>query len=162
MTSEKLNHEPTLFKPNTVVRWQQLPSRGRSGRRFLGENPPSGAHVYFSLPQNAEKVTVEFQDIEGKKLAELPAPSGAGLNMITWNTAIRPQGGMGGGGGGGGGGGQGGGRFGGGFGGRQVPPGAYRVVLNVDGKSLIQSFTIEGDAAAGRSLTGEDEDDDDR
>jgi hypothetical protein len=42
-----------------------------------------------------------------------------------------------------------------------VPPGAYRVVLNVDGKTLSQSFLIEGDPVPPRSLTGEDDDEDD-
>ena len=51
------------------------------------------------------------------------------------------------------------GRFGGGgFGGRQVPAGAYRVVLVVDGQSQSQSFTIEGDPVQQRSLTVEDDD----
>ncbi|HVL14407.1 MAG TPA: hypothetical protein VM529_17680, partial [Gemmata sp.] len=163
MASEKVKDEPKLYKPNAVVRWQNLPTRGRSGRRFSGENPTPGAHVYFSLPNKAEKVTIEFQDIEGKRVAELPGPTTAGLHRVTWNTAIRlappPGAGQQGRGGQGGGGGQpGGGRQGGGgFGGRQVPPGAYRVVLTVDGTSQTQSFTIEGDPAAGRSLTGEDD-----
>src|SRR5262245_44759479 len=58
MASEKIKDEPTLYKPNTVVRWQEMPSRGRSGRRFVGENPRPAAHVFFSLPKKAEKVTL--------------------------------------------------------------------------------------------------------
>jgi photosystem II stability/assembly factor-like uncharacterized protein len=177
MASEKIKDEATLYKPNTVVRWHQLPSRGSSGRRFVGENPAPGAHIFYSLPKSANKVTLEFQDIDGKKLAELTGPTTAGLNQVTWNTASRPAGAAAGGGGGrpgggaaggaGGGGaagggqpGGGGGRFGGGFG-AQVPPGAYRVVLHVDDKTLSQSFTIEGDPAPPRILTGEEEEDED-
>ena len=161
MASEKIKEEPTLYKPNTVVRWQQLPSRGRSGRRFVGENPAPGAHVYYSLPKQATKVTLEFQDIDGKKLAELDGPTGPNLHRVTWNTFIQSAAAAGGGRPGGGmGGGVGGRPGGGGFGGRMAPPGAYRVVLTVDGKTYSQSFSIEGDPVPPRSLTGEDEDED--
>ena len=88
MASEKIKDEPTLYKPNTVVRWQRLPQRGRSGRQFTGENPAPGAHVFYSLPLKAEKVTLEFQDIDGKKVGEVErVPTGAGLHKVTWNTA---------------------------------------------------------------------------
>jgi uncharacterized membrane protein YgcG len=157
MATEKIKDEATLYKPNAVVRWQEMPSRGRSGRRFVGENPAPGAHVFYSLPRNMTNVTLEFQDIDGKKVGELTGPAEAGLHKVTWSTAVRPAPGPGAGGGFPGGGG-GGGRFGGG--GRPlVPAGAYRVVLNVDGQTLSQSFTIEGDPVPPRSLTGEDEGD---
>ena len=32
MATETIKDEPTLYKPNTVIRWQQLPSRGRLRR----------------------------------------------------------------------------------------------------------------------------------
>ncbi len=153
MATDKIKDEPTLYKPNTVTRWQEMPSRGRSGRRFVGENPQPGAHIFYSLPKKATKVTLEFEDIDGKKVGEMTGQTDAGLHKVTWNTSLRPEGGMGGGGGGGGGG-----RFG-GFG-RQAPAGAYRVVLNVDGQTQTQSFTIEGDPVPPRSATTEDEEDD--
>ncbi|MBY0459220.1 MAG: hypothetical protein K2V38_17965, partial [Gemmataceae bacterium] len=159
MASEKIVEEPTLYKPNTVIRWQQLPARGRSGRRFVGENPPQGAQIFYSLGKKAEKVAIEIQDIDGKKVADLTGPTGPGLHKLSWSTA------SGGGGrpGGPGGGGMGGGMFG-GFG-RQVPAGSYRVVLTVDGQTQSQSFAIEGDPLPPRSLGAgdeEDEDDEDR
>ncbi len=163
MASEKIKEEPALYKPNTVVRYQRGPSRGRAGRQFVGENPAPGAHVFYSLPQRAEKVTLEFQDIDGKKVGEMNGSVSAGLHKLTWNTTMRPEGGGGAGGGGPGGGGRpgGGGFGGGGFGGRQVPAGAYRVVLTVDGKALNQSFLIEGEGrAAGGFFGGDDEDED--
>jgi photosystem II stability/assembly factor-like uncharacterized protein len=162
MANDKIQDEATLYKPNTVTRWQSMPSRGRSGRRFVGENPRPGAHVYFSLPKKAEKVTLEFQDIDGNKVAELNGPIESGLHKLIWNTARRlapaPGGGGGGGGGRFGGGGGGGRGRGGAGGGPQVPPGSYRVVLNVDGKTQSQSFAIVGDPAGSRSLSGEDDD----
>src|SRR5262249_62096451 len=71
MASEKLKEEPTLYKPNTVVRWQEMPSRGRSGRRFVAENPRPGAHVFYSLPEKATKVTLQVQDIDGKTVGDV-------------------------------------------------------------------------------------------
>ncbi len=142
MASEKIKEEATLYKPNTVVRWQEMPSRGRSGRRFVGENPAPGAHVFYSLPKKATKVTLEFQDIDGKKVGEVPGGTDSGLHKLTWSTA-----------GAGGPGGR--------FGGRQVPAGAYRVVLTVDGQTQSQSFAIEGDPVPPRSLTAEDDDEGD-
>ncbi len=160
MTTGKIKDDPTLYKPNTVTRWQQLPRRGSSGRQFVGENPRPGGHIYYSLPKKATNVTLEFEDIDGKKVAELKGATDAGLNVLNWNTAIRrptaPAGGRPGAGRPGAGG-AGGGRRG-GFGGPQVPAGAYRVVLNVDGKTQSQSFLIEGDPSPLRSLTAEDED----
>ena len=149
MASEKLKEEASLFKPNTVIRWQDLPTRGRSGRRFVGENPRPGAHVFYSLPKKADSVMLEFQDIDGKKVGELTGPKDPGLHRLTWSTAMRAENPMGGGGGRQG--------SGGGFGGRQVPPGSYRVVLNVDGKTQSQSFVIEGDPVPARSLSGEED-----
>jgi hypothetical protein len=171
MASETIKEKPTLYKPNTLVRWQDMPARGRSGRRFVGDNPPRQAQIFYSLPKKATKVTLQIQDIEGKTVAELNVPSGEGLNKVLWNTAMRPAGGAGGaatvgggrgggGQGGAGGGGGGGGRFGGGLGGRQVPAGSYRVVLNVDGESFTQSLTIEGDPVPPRSLTADEDEDD--
>jgi photosystem II stability/assembly factor-like uncharacterized protein len=152
MASEKIKDEPTLYKPNKLTRWQDMPSRGRTGRRFIGQNPQPGAQIYYSLPKKATKVTLELQDIDGKKVAELNGAVDAGLNRVTWSTSMTQNAGGGGGPmGGGGGGGRG---FG---GGRQVPAGAYRIVLNVDGQSQSQSFSIEGDPVPLRSLSAEDE-----
>jgi photosystem II stability/assembly factor-like uncharacterized protein len=171
MATDAVKEKAMLYKPNTVVRWQDMPSRGRSGRQFVGENPQRGAQIFYSLPKNAMKVSLVVQDIDGNKVAELTGPTAAGLNKVAWNTAQRPAGaagagagggraGGGGGAGAGGGGGGGGGRGQGGFaGGRQVPAGAYRLVLNVDGQEMSHSFLIEGDPMPLRSLSGEEKED---
>jgi hypothetical protein len=164
MASESVKEKPTLYKPNTLTRWQDMPRRGRSGREFVGQNPPTTAQVFYSLPKKAEKVSLRFFDIDDKKVGELNVPAEAGLHRAAWDTVARteavqqPQGGGGRGGQGGGGGGGGGrGQF--RAGGRQVPAGSYRVVLVIDGKEEgSHSFAIEGDPAPGRTLSAEDED----
>jgi photosystem II stability/assembly factor-like uncharacterized protein len=167
MASEAVKEKPTLYKPNTLTRWQDMPGRGRSGRRFVGQNPPTQAQVYYSLPKKAEKAALRFHDIDGKKVGEMNVPTDAGLHKVQWDTVLRAepvQAPMGGGlfgvrGQGAGGGGGGGGRLQGRAGGRMVPAGAYRVVLVIDGQEQAsQSFAIEGDPHPGRSLSAEEED----
>jgi photosystem II stability/assembly factor-like uncharacterized protein len=159
MASESVKEKPTLYKPNTLVRWQDMPGRGRSGRRFVGQNPATTAQVYYSLPKKADKVALRFVDIDGKPMAELNAPAEGGLHKVAWDTVLRPPGEQQARGGGGAL--FGGGRFQGRAGGRMVPPGAYRVVLLIDGKEAGgQSFAIEGDPSPQRSLSAEEEDED--
>src|SRR5262249_25982924 len=55
--------KPQLYKPNDVVRWQLQAARGKTLRRFVGENPDPGAHVFYTLPHKANKVTLKVQDI---------------------------------------------------------------------------------------------------
>jgi hypothetical protein len=142
MASEKIATEPTLYRPNTVTRWQPLPRHGSSGRQFVGQNPPPGAHIYYSLPQKAAKVTLEFQDVEGKKIAEMTGPTTPGLHRVTWSTrggtarpGVLPP---------------------------LVPAGTYRVVLNVDGQTQVRGFSIEGDPVPERSLRAEEEEEDEQ
>lgn len=154
MASATVMEKATLYKPNTLVRWQQMPERPRNNRKFVGENPSRSAQLYFSLPKAANEVTLKIQDIDGKDVATVPAPKTPGLHRVQWATTTGGGGGnrpMGGGMGGGGG------RQ--GFA-RLVPQGSYRVVLVVDGVESTQSFAIEGDPLPPRSVTaGEEEED---
>src|SRR5262249_45129015 len=153
-----------LFKPTVAVRWQTEPRHGGTTRRFVGQNPPPGAQLYYSLAKKADKVGLKVVDIEGKTVRELRASAEPGLHRVTW---ALPQGG-------------GGARRGrggaqppaatgqppggeteqprgpggpGGFGGRPVAPGTYKVVLTVDGKELTQAVRVEADPSVRRSPT---------
>jgi photosystem II stability/assembly factor-like uncharacterized protein len=176
MTGETVQEKPALYQPNTVVRWQRQPSRGRTNRAFVGQNPPTGAQLYYSLPKKAEKVSLEIFDFKGEVVSKATGSTAPGLHQMTWEVSTsspRPvepggRGGRGGPGGGpgGGGGGRGGARFGGGPGGGQapriLPPGAYRIVLNVDGQTFSQPVLVEGDPnAPGRGIASDDDVDDD-
>src|SRR5262249_5596308 len=128
ITPEARKADAFLYKPTSAIRWRTEPAHGRTGRRFVGENPPPGAMVYYSLAKKAEKIALKVVDVEGKTVRELEASGSPGLHKVNWNLAAasprqqggpaggRGQGGRGPGGGGGGGGAGGGGR--GGFGGR--------------------------------------------
>src|SRR6185436_19674719 len=60
---ENLAGTPALYKPESVVRWRSEPVRGRTNRRFIGQNPTPGAQIYYSLPEKAEKVSLKIMDI---------------------------------------------------------------------------------------------------
>src|SRR5439155_12027877 len=167
-----------LMKPTTAIRWRPEPSRGRTNRRFVGENPPDGVQLFYLLGKKAEKASLKIVDPEGKTVRTLTASREPGLHRMVWNLRRAPErqpgaGGPGAGAAGGrvraGGGaetpqqppgsggppggatgGRGGGGFG-GFGGGRAPavaPGDYRVVLVVDGQEFAQALRVEADPTA--------------
>ena len=143
---EHFTDQAALYAPEPVVRWQREPSRGRTNRRFVGQNPPSGAQIYYSLPKKAEKVSLQILDITGDVVRELRASGDPGLHRLTWDltraaakrpappATAKPAG--------------------------PVPEGAYRLVLSVDDQQLTQTISIERDPAAPAAGTpGEQEPD---
>ena len=115
MTKDALTAPAILYEPNAVIRWRREPTRvsmyGNGHRRYFGENPPSGAQIFYSINQKAEKASLKILDHEGKVVRELQAQTAPGLHVATWDLSRAGQrpagGGFGGGGGprGGGGGG---------------------------------------------------------
>ncbi len=140
MKPETLKADATLFKSPTAMRWRREPTRGTpygsGNHRFAGENPPSGAQIYYSLCKKAEKVQLKIVDYAGRTVRELPVKkeqTTAGLHCVTWDLGRGPSGTRGPGGPG--------------RGQRQTPapPGMYRVVLAVDGKEHMQDLRVEND-----------------
>jgi photosystem II stability/assembly factor-like uncharacterized protein len=181
ITASTMKEKAHLYKPATAIRWQFEPAHGKTNRRFVGENPRPGAHIYYTLTQPAKKVTFKIVDVEGKSVSEWEGVAKAGLHKTTWNMARGQagggkgggfgKGGMGGGKGkgggafaggkGGGGFGKGGGGFGGFGGGRPLLAGDYRVVMTVDGEDFATTLRLEGNPVAGFGpLFGDDDDDD--
>jgi hypothetical protein len=153
MTAEALKASATLYKPNTVTRWQTRPAQGRTNRRFVGQNPPPGAPIYYSLAKKADKVAIQIRDIDGRVVGQLSGRVEPGLHKVTWNMARGPA------------------RAGSGErrgpaqgpqAPRLVPPGAYRVVLTVDGQESSQTFQVEADPNTSPTLLAEDRDEDER
>ncbi len=129
--------KPQLYKPDTATRWETQASRGRTNRRFVGQNPPFGAQIYYSIPKKAQKVDVKILDIDGAVLTTIPGATAAGFHKVGWDltrpgaTRPTPR--------------------------RAAPAGAYRVVLTVDGQELSQSFKLEGDSNAPGPRSSEDD-----
>lgn len=127
---------PQLFRPADVVRWVPQPTRGRTLRSFTGENPSPGAHIWYALPEKADKVALKIFDVEGNELRELKAETGPGLHKATWNlTRTAPSKDK----------------------DKKLDPSkaptvpvtanTYRIVLNVDGRAQTQAVRILADPA---------------
>ena len=141
-----------LYAPLDAERRVPEPARGRTNRRFVGENPPPGASLWYALPKKADKLTLKILDIDGNTIRELRAPTEAGLHRVSWDLTQSPL------------------RRAGttpapgaatGRTGRQTPagaagagvplgrpvaPGTYRVVLEVDGQTTSRPIRVLGDA----------------
>jgi hypothetical protein len=87
MSAETVAAGAKLYTPHPAVQWG---SRVRAGDnygngRFIGENPPAGSIVYYSLAQPADAVALEVLGIDGSTLASLNARNTAGLHRVVWN-----------------------------------------------------------------------------
>jgi hypothetical protein len=170
MTAEVLKAQAHLFKPTAAVRWHVEPSHGRTNRRFVGQNPPFGAEIYYLLQKKADKIGMKVLDFEGKTVRELEVKGDSGLHRVVWDLARgqqsgargqesgvrgRESGGRGGRGPGGPGappGRRGGGRGPGASAQQAVPPGMYRVLLTVDGEEFAQPLRLEAESAPSSNL----------
>src|SRR5438552_5607835 len=93
LTAEILKAKAHLYEPNTVVKWQMEPGRGNwfseSSRRFVGQNPPTGALLYYSLGQKANTVSLKVVDYAGKTIRELRTKTEPGLHQVVWDLMER-------------------------------------------------------------------------
>lgn len=136
---EHFTDQAVLYAPEPVVRWHREPARGRTNRRFVGQNPPAGAQIYYALPKKAEKATLQIMDIRGEVVRELNVSGDPGLHRVTWDltqtarkaspTAPARPGGA-------------------------VAEGAYRLVLAADGQTFTQVIRIERDPTAPATAPG--------
>ena len=143
MSAETVDAEAHLYKPNTAIQWRSRPGGGAgTARKFVGQNPPQGAHIFYSLSGGARDVSLKITDLAGKTLRELEASNDSGLHRVAWDMrrpAPQRRAGA-----------QRGRRGGGGrrFGGRRGPtvaPGTYRAVLTVDEKEFVQELIVAAD-----------------
>jgi hypothetical protein len=92
LTPEVLSKDIHLFENRTATRWQPV-SLGRQQTffKFRGENPQFGAFIHFYLKSvPAGKVTLEIQDLEGKRQATLRVSPKPGLNKVRWDMRFPP------------------------------------------------------------------------
>ncbi len=141
-------HGTHLFDPAPAILWG--PRGIRRGDlyghdRFYGENHPNGAVVYFALAEDAREVSITISDDEGNVLREMSDSTlaadatNAGLHRVIWDlrrdlteeekaAAEEAE--------------QGGGR------GRRGPsrplvsPGAYQVVLSIEGEAMTRRLLV--------------------
>lgn len=77
-----------LYVPAPGIRWRTEPRRGGGGsRRYIGENPPAGAQLYYCLGRNALYARLEIQDVNGSVIRQLSGPTRSGLHRVAWDLA---------------------------------------------------------------------------
>ncbi|HEV3258854.1 MAG TPA: PDZ domain-containing protein, partial [Gemmataceae bacterium] len=140
MTPQVLKADAYLYEPNPAVQWRSEPGRGTmygaGHRHFVGQNPPRGAVVYYSLTKPAAKSQLRIVDYAGKLVQELKAEAGPGLHKAVWDFTRRRQPPPG----------QGPPRI------EPAGPGMYRVVLTVDGREMAQPVRVEPDPVVPNSI----------
>lgn len=152
-----------LYKPSDAYRidWGggfQIPGAGYGGATPVGQNPPSGAVIYYHLKDANTRVTLEFLDAKGNLIKSytsdsvaapapaaggeggrgaarvLRAPNKAGLNQFNWNLrypdATRFDGMI---------------FWAGNVTGPLALPGTYTVKLIANGEAHSQTFTVKAD-----------------
>jgi S1-C subfamily serine protease/photosystem II stability/assembly factor-like uncharacterized protein len=90
LAASQLSDAPYLYRPTTAIRWRREATRGTTNRRYVGENPPAGASLFYSLPKKAEQVTLKIQDVNGAVLRELRGNVDAGLHRVGWDLIVSP------------------------------------------------------------------------
>jgi hypothetical protein len=143
MKPETAKAAATLFAPATVTRWHYGPGSfpySRDVRKFYGTNPEPGGAIDYVLGTPAKEVLLKITDVSGKDVArqvtevdgkEAPARARDKVGKSAQGEAKLPTAA--------------------GFHRAQVvisKPGAYRVVLVVDGKEHAQTLTVENDPNA--------------
>lgn len=85
--TEKVRKQPTaLLAPAKAIQWQSLTGKRYYGvKRFMGQNPTSGAVLYYTLSKKPAKITLQVADLEGKLVAQLKPATNTGLNRVVWN-----------------------------------------------------------------------------
>lgn len=125
-----------LCKPAPAVRWASEPARGRTNRRYVGDNPPDGTSIWYTLPEKPGSVSLKVTNGDNKVVRELKPTTSAGLNRVVWELSGAPVGRPGGG------------QPGGAPRAAAISPGTYRVVLTVDGVEHVQPIKVEADPNA--------------
>ena len=86
LSPESLKADVTLYKPNTAIRWRSSVERGSAGTRdFVGENPDSGAKIYYSLGSNARSAKLTISTLLDDVLFEEDVETSAGLHAVEWS-----------------------------------------------------------------------------
>ena len=121
-----LEADAHLFRPGpAVLRAGEIRPRLYGQKRFVGENRPPGAVLYYRLGGNTEGVSLRVDGPDGKPVRRLKASSKGGVHRVFWD--LRRNRGRGE-------------RY-----GRAVAPGSYTAVLEAGEKTFTQPLVVEAD-----------------
>ncbi|MBI2901744.1 MAG: PDZ domain-containing protein [Planctomycetes bacterium] len=117
-----------LFEPREETLWN--PGRGKwfgGGKGFRGENPPSGATLWYYIGREPKEASLVVSTKGGEKIVSPAFAVSPGLHSIRWDLSRGRS---------------------------RVPPGEYRVTLTVDGEAqtrLLRVLADEGEAVEGKN-----------
>ncbi|HWP31623.1 MAG TPA: hypothetical protein VNK96_07875 [Fimbriimonadales bacterium] len=126
LTKENSSKNFVLFEPVTTRRWVPWSGAGYGDGRdgYYGENPPSGARIFYYLKDDVKDLKVEVLSITGEVIGTIPTPpTTKGLHVVHWNMVT------------------------GGEGRRRTlaEPGEYAVRLTIGSESQTQRLVVEPD-----------------
>lgn len=114
LSEESMSEEAVLYQPEEVQLQRRGFEAGSSGtRRFVGENPPSGTRIRYSLGNRARSVKLWVTDINGEDVYEFETETQPGLHEVQWDLRRASENNR---------------RW-----GRPIPAGQYLIQLRVDG-----------------------------
>lgn len=138
LSPESLKAKVTLYDPNTAIRWRSSVERGSAGTRdFVGENPDSGAKIYYSLGSGARSAKLTISTLLGDILYDEDVETSAGLHAVEWSLRSGSSGR-----------------------GRRsstVPTGEYLVKLRVDGTDYKSTLSVVSDPSRPEPATSDEE-----
>ena len=139
MTPDALEQSAYLYPPAPATRWRFQPSRGRTLRRFVGQNPPSGTSIDYHLNDRARELRLYIEGLGGEILREWEEPErGKGFHRVRWDLRAgrssdpRQRGS------------------------RPLGSGTYLAVLEVDGERLTRQIEVRSDPNEPGALTREE------
>ncbi|MBS1704763.1 MAG: PDZ domain-containing protein [Armatimonadetes bacterium] len=92
MTEASGKETANLYAPAPAILWRREASRGYGSgdEKFFGTNRARGATIWYSLTQEAKKVTIKLLDITGKVVREFPGQTKPGLYNVQWDGRMGP------------------------------------------------------------------------
>jgi S1-C subfamily serine protease/photosystem II stability/assembly factor-like uncharacterized protein len=88
---DPMKEAAVLYRPTPAIRWRREASRGTSNRSFAGENPSSGATIYYALSKKAKEVEIKIADATGQVVREIRGTNEPGLHRVNWDLITTPS-----------------------------------------------------------------------
>jgi photosystem II stability/assembly factor-like uncharacterized protein len=92
MSSSTVKDAVKLYPPNHVIQWKRQAQRADSGtRRFVGSNPDSDAHLYYSMSGRNRNAQMWITNHEGDTIKTFEVASDPGLHRVDWDLRADSQ-----------------------------------------------------------------------
>jgi len=89
MTPDSLAAAVHLYSPAPATHWRFEPSRGRTLRRFVGENPARGTSIDYHLSDRVSELRLFVEGLDGAILREWEEPERSrGFHRVPWDLRV--------------------------------------------------------------------------